>query len=107
MKYGNVNLYCAIVWNRYISCLIIGSTWKILVDNGDNKYTFFLEWIRDNVVYVKPCFVPHVGSNAKQASVKPYAWCMVRVPTSCISNWIFVITWERLLPIYISFLFFQ
>jgi len=65
LKYGNVNSYCAIVWNRYISCLIIGPTWKKLVDNGDNKFYFFLEWIRDSVIYVKPCFVTPVGSNAK------------------------------------------
>jgi hypothetical protein len=31
---------------------------------------------------------------------------MVRVPISSIGNWFFVIIWEGLLPIYISFPFF-
>jgi hypothetical protein len=44
---------------------IIGSIWKKLIGNGDNVYKFFLKWIWDSVVYVKPCFVTLVGSNAK------------------------------------------
>ncbi len=44
-----------------------------LLGNGESESKCFLEQIQDNVVYVKPCFVPHVGSNAKQSSVKPYA----------------------------------
>ncbi len=102
----NINSYCAIVLGWCITFWTSVFTWKFLLGNGENEYKCFLEQIQDNVVYVKPCFVPHVGSNVKRSSVKPCAWCMVRVPISSIGNWFFVIIWEGLLPIYISFPFF-
>jgi hypothetical protein len=67
--------------------------------------TFRTYWY--NVVNVKSCFVSLVESNAKQSNVKPYALCMVCVTISCIRNWILVIMWEGLLPIYIFVFFFS
>jgi hypothetical protein len=44
-----------------ISFLTSVFTWKLLLDNGECEYKCSLERIKDNVVYVKPCFVPIVG----------------------------------------------
>jgi len=37
-------------------------------------YKYSLERTQDNVVYVKPCFVTPLKSNARQSKVKPYAY---------------------------------
>jgi hypothetical protein len=69
------------------------------------KYNFFLERIQNNVAYVKSCFVTPVRSNARRSRVKPCAWCIVHPATNWIGNWILVIIYNGLLPIYILMTF--
>jgi hypothetical protein len=69
----SINSYCTIVLNWCISSWTSVFTWKVLLVNGESKYECFLEQIWDNGVYVKPCFVTLVRSNAKQSNVKPCA----------------------------------
>jgi hypothetical protein len=63
--------YCIIVFKQCIS-----SCTKIFTRNSclamKKKYINVL-WTQDNVVYVNPCFVTPLRSNAKRSRVKPYA----------------------------------
>jgi hypothetical protein len=38
----------------------------IKIENEENKYWCYFEWMQDKVVYVKPCPVTPVGSNTKR-----------------------------------------
>jgi hypothetical protein len=53
-------------------------------------------------VYVIPCFITSLWSNARKSSVKPCGWCMVYPTIGWIGNQTLVIIWEGLLPICIS-----
>ncbi len=69
----------AIIFKWCISSCIKVFTWKFLFDNGESKYKCSLEWTWDNVVYVQPCFVMPLGTNARQSRVKPCVRWIVRV----------------------------
>jgi len=61
----NENSYFAYVLKQIISSYTIGSTWKLFLDNGDNKYRLSLHFILYKVVYVKPGFLTPNESNAR------------------------------------------
>ncbi len=82
------------------------STWNFLFDNGKSKYKCSLEWTWNNVVYVKPCFVMSLGSNARWSRVKPCAWWIVCVIVNWMGNWIRVMIWKGLLLLCINLLFY-
>jgi hypothetical protein len=75
----NDNSYFAHVLRQIIFSCTIGSTWKLSLDNGDNKYTMSLHFILYIVVYVKPSFVALDKSNTRWSEVKPCAQCIMHV----------------------------
>ncbi len=101
----NDNSYFASFLKHVISSCTIGYTWKLFLNNGDNKYKLSLHFILDKVMYIKPCFVTLDESNARWSRVKPCAQCIVRVVTSCIGNCILMIIYEGLLAICIFVIF--
>ncbi len=94
--------YCACVFNLNLSSWMKWSIWKFLLNNGESKYKCSLERTQKNDVYVNPCFFTPFGSNAKPSRINPCKWCIVHATTNWIGNWIFVIVWEGLFPIFIS-----
>lgn len=81
------------------------SIWKILFNNGERKYKCSFEWIPNNVVYVRLCFITLNGWNAKWSRVKPCAQCIVRPTINLVGDYIFVMVWIGLLSICISTFF--
>jgi hypothetical protein len=65
------NLYC-VVFKRNIFSSKIGFKFLKLLANGQSNYKCYFEQIRDNVVYVRPCFVTLDGLNTKHSRVNPY-----------------------------------
>jgi hypothetical protein len=53
-----------------------------MFNNGESKYKCFLERTQNNLIYVKSCFVPPFGSNAKQLKIKPRVQRMVHAITN-------------------------
>jgi hypothetical protein len=92
----------------FLNATFIAQQWNLhgfLFDNGENKYNCSFEWIQDNDMYVKLCFVTSDGSNAKQSRVELCAQCIMCPTTNWIGNCILVMVWIGLLPIFISTIF--
>jgi hypothetical protein len=94
----NNNSYFASILRQVISFCTIEFTWKLFINNKDNKYKLFLHFVLDKAVFFKPCFVTSNRSNARWSQVKPYV-----IELGTVFLWLFMKDYQLFIFLLFSF----